>query len=90
MILKRLAVATTASINITEVEMVMLPLHPPGVALVDPPGVSPLHPSAVQQVDMKPVPPTTVLDSVQALVVVYERVTYDTLPPTIAVYFYNE
>ena len=50
----------------------------------------PLQPSVVQQVDMIPVPLTTVLDSVQALVVVYERVTYDTLPPTIAVYFYNE
>ena len=74
MTLMRLATAATANVNIREPEMATLPLHP----------------SVVQQVDMKPVPLTTVLDSVQALVVVYERVTYDTLPPTIAVYFYNE
>ena len=70
MILKRLAVATTASVNITEVEMVMLPLHPPGVALVDPPGVSPLHPSVVQQLTMVRVPAISLSELKQALVVV--------------------
>ena len=70
MILKRLAVATTASVNITEVEMVMLPLHPPDGAPVDPPDVSPLHPSVVQQLTMVRVPAISLSELKQALVVV--------------------
>ena len=73
-ILTKLVTATIAAVKTKELEMATLPLQP----------------SDVQQLYMTPEPDVTVLYSEQPLVAVYERVTYDTLPPAITVYFYDE